>query len=106
MDIRGELHAILDAELERAADPVLLAGHERALTSAAFSPDGKYVVTTSHDRTARLWRVGIPSWQAALRNKTTDCLTPEQRERYLLETPEEARKNYEAAERAYGRTPK
>jgi hypothetical protein len=49
--------------------------------------------------------VTVAALQQALRNKTTDCLTPSQRETYLLETPEDARANDEACERAYGRTP-
>jgi hypothetical protein len=33
----------------------VLHGHQAAVTSAAFSPDGKRVVTASGDRTARIW---------------------------------------------------
>ena len=32
-----------------------LKGHAAAVRSAAFSPDGKRVVTASYDRTARVW---------------------------------------------------
>src|SRR5262249_44964425 len=32
-----------------------LIGHEDDVTSAAFSPNGKRIVTTSNDGTARLW---------------------------------------------------
>jgi|GEM_PF-1596893 len=34
-----------------------LEGHEGFLTSAAFSPDSKYVVTGSMDKTARVWDI-------------------------------------------------
>src|SRR5262249_33137262 len=34
---------------------IVLKGHENSVTSAAFSPDGKRIVTASADRTARLW---------------------------------------------------
>jgi WD40 repeat protein/V8-like Glu-specific endopeptidase len=34
---------------------VVLRGHEKFVTSAAFSPDGKLIVTGSWDKTARIW---------------------------------------------------
>jgi WD40 repeat protein len=35
-----------------------LIGHTDAVSAVAFSPDGKYLVTASWDRTARVWEVG------------------------------------------------
>jgi len=35
--------------------PVVLRGHSDRVASAAFSPDGKRIVTASWDRTARVW---------------------------------------------------
>lgn len=35
----------------------LLSGHRGPVRSAAFSPDGKFILTTSDDRTARVWDV-------------------------------------------------
>ena len=34
---------------------LVLAGHTDTVRSAAFSPDGRHVVTSSSDRTARVW---------------------------------------------------
>jgi WD40 repeat protein len=33
----------------------VLRGHEGSVFSAAFSPDGSRIVTTSDDETARIW---------------------------------------------------
>jgi WD40 repeat protein len=38
-----------------AANPVVLSGHEAAVTAVAISADNRWLVTGSHDRTARLW---------------------------------------------------
>lgn len=43
---------ILDGESGRCLQ--LLSGHEAAILSVSFSPDGRTVLTTSADRTARL----------------------------------------------------
>ena len=32
-------------------------GHQNAVSSVSFSPDGKYIVTASDDYTARLWPI-------------------------------------------------
>jgi WD40 repeat protein len=34
-----------------------LKGHDGSMYTASFSPDGKYIVTSSYDKTARLWDV-------------------------------------------------
>ncbi|WP_437303846.1 nSTAND1 domain-containing NTPase [Sorangium sp. So ce388] len=52
------------AQIERVSGsgkPIRLHGHSGPISSAAFSPDNQYVVTTSLDKTARLWSAGSPS---------------------------------------------
>lgn len=39
------------------AEVAAFSGHEKSITSAAISPDGRWVVTGSADRSARLWRI-------------------------------------------------
>jgi WD40 repeat protein len=36
-------------------DPIELRGHQNVIQAVAFSPDGRYVLTGSADRSARLW---------------------------------------------------
>jgi WD40 repeat protein len=50
-----ELVSVWDAETGK--PHALLAGHQGDVTSAAFSPDAKSVVTTAADGTARVWDV-------------------------------------------------
>ena len=44
-----------------------LAGHEYTVLSAAFSPDGTRIITTSYDRTARIWDAATGEEIAVLR---------------------------------------
>ena len=45
----------------------MLRGHEGRVNSAAFSADGRRLVTASDDRTARLWEAGTGKELAVLR---------------------------------------
>ena len=74
----------------------VLEGHRGPVTSVAFSPDGKRVVTGSGDNTARVWDTPpvedlIPLARAAL----TRCLTIAQREELGLPVPPGAGQNRE-----------
>ncbi|HVR75630.1 MAG TPA: hypothetical protein VMT52_14945, partial [Planctomycetota bacterium] len=64
----------------------VLGGHAGTVTSAAFSPDGELLVTTSSDRTARLWLA--PSLKTALERRPR-LLTPDERDRFEIGTAEE-----------------
>jgi WD40 repeat protein len=47
-----------------------LMGHENRITSAAFSPDGKWLITTSSDKTARIWDAATGELLKTLRGHT------------------------------------
>jgi WD40 repeat protein len=44
-----------------------LKGHNRQISSVAFSPDGRRIVTGSWDRTAKVWKAAttqqVAAWQ-------------------------------------------
>jgi WD40 repeat protein len=79
--------------------------HKGMVESAAFSPDGERLVTASSDGKVRIWPVSIRLLGQCLEAATRDCLSPEERQRYLDETPEQAQAAYERCERAAGRSP-
>jgi WD40 repeat protein len=43
--------------LEGNKPPIVFQGHEDSVTSVAFSPDGKTIVSGSKDNTLRLWNL-------------------------------------------------
>ena len=53
-----------------------LRGHDDDVSSAAFSPDGTRVVTTSRDKTARLWDAATGKEIAVLRGHDGPCGAP------------------------------
>ena len=40
-----------------AAEPLTLKGHSSGVTSVSLSPDGKRIVSGSHDRTLKVWDI-------------------------------------------------
>jgi len=63
----------------------VLRGHEGDVNSAAFSPDGRYIVTASSDSTARIYLAHIEDLMELARSRVTRELTPEERRQYLHE---------------------
>jgi hypothetical protein len=65
----------------------VLAGHTRYVLCAAFSPDGKRIVTASNDQTARLWEVFAITQELVTHAKTSAprCLMREQRVEAFLD---------------------
>ena len=66
--------ALLDAWL-RNREVAALIGHTGSVTSAAFSPDGKRVVTASWDKTARVWDLSGPAPVATVLSGHTEQVT-------------------------------
>ena len=63
-----------------------LSGHAGAVRSAAFSPDGKRIVTACEDKTARLFTI-FPDTEeivAVAKAAAPRCLTAEQRHQFFL----------------------
>ena len=68
-----------------------VAGSQDGVVYATLSPDGKRIVTGSEDGKAWVWTIkDWPEMRASLWNRIQDNFTPEERIRYLSETPEEA----------------
>jgi WD40 repeat protein len=64
-----------------------LRGHTSTVNSAAFSPDGRRIVTASGDHTARVWRV-FPNTQSLIDYASVTVplqLTPEQLHQFFLD---------------------
>jgi WD40 repeat protein len=64
-----------------------LRGHTQSVVSAAFSPDGKFVVTANSDKTAQIYRCelcgSLEELLALGRTRVTRKLTAEERKLYL-----------------------
>jgi WD40 repeat protein len=63
---------------------VQLTGHEGDISTAMFSPDGKYIVTASRDMTAIIWPTPetIIDW---LKTAPIPKLTPEEKKELGIE---------------------
>lgn len=60
-ELLGLVKDTLHQGMELARERNRFQGHQHFVTSVAFSPDGKTIVSGSNDRTIRLWRGG--TWQ-------------------------------------------
>ena len=70
-----------------AAQPVVLKGHESYVDAVAFSPDNRWVVTGSGDRTARLWLLHIDDLLALARRTAGRNLSKDEWHTYLPGQP-------------------
>jgi hypothetical protein len=83
--------------------PVVLRGHAQPVDQAAFSPDGRRVVTVAGRLAARVWLVDVKALLRQAHAATTACLSISAREAYLDESAEVAADAFAACERSYGR---
>ncbi|MFN7927749.1 MAG: hypothetical protein U0Y68_07355 [Blastocatellia bacterium] len=51
-----------------------LLGHTDSVSNAAYSPDGKFIVTTSRDKTARIWDVATGKELRVLQGHTAEVM--------------------------------
>jgi len=57
-----------------AAEPKLLRGHDDAISAVAISPDNRWLVTGSDDKTARLWDLKDPAAEPKLLRGHDDAI--------------------------------
>lgn len=69
LDIERPFHSVnaMRANPLAFGEVAVLRGHEYAVTSAQFSPDGEYIVTAGKDKTARVWEALTGNEVAILR---------------------------------------
>ncbi len=87
--------------------PLVLRGHTGQVNHALLGPDGHSVISVSADRTVKVWDISM-AWQALVKElagRTTVCLTPLERERYLAELPRRAAGRYMSCEKRNKRQP-
>jgi WD40 repeat protein len=88
------------AEPERV---IVLPGHRDAIMGLDISADGRWLITASADKSARLWQLELlsrdPAWLSVeLERATSYCLSVDERERELGEASIEAKAGLAACE--------
>jgi WD40 repeat protein len=63
----------------------VLSGHEGDVRSAAYSPDGRFIVTASADRTARIWEADYRDFIAYACTRVFRDFTPQERALYGID---------------------
>lgn len=55
MIVSRDANTAKEWDVETGQELVTLSGHDGRVTSAAYSPDGQRIVTSSSDQTAKVW---------------------------------------------------
>ncbi|MBM7115690.1 caspase family protein [Archangium primigenium] len=71
---------------------------------ALITPDGSRVITVCGEGLVRVWYLKPEPLREYFQTATTACLSSLEREQYLLEEPDIARKKYKECEESHGRT--
>jgi WD40 repeat protein len=69
-----------------AGTPVVLRGHQEEVAAAAFTPDGRHILTASKDGTVRRWEATVEGLRRRLAQVAGGGLPPEVRQVYLGES--------------------
>jgi WD40 repeat protein/predicted Ser/Thr protein kinase len=93
--------------LESVQPPIVLSGHDAAITGLAVTPDGERIVTGSSDGTAKLWRLeqllgDSEQLLERLGRATLYCLSLDERKRELGEDLAQAEAGRLACEQRFG----
>jgi WD40 repeat protein len=83
---------------------VVLHHGSESVRALAFDRDDTRLVTGTGDGIVRIWRITVPALREYLSSATTACLEPAAHVRFLGETEEKGRAEYEACESRFGRT--
>jgi WD40 repeat protein len=72
---------------DRRSEPILLRGHLLQVTSASWSADGARVITSSEDRTARIWTLSIEALKRVACAYAGRNLSRDEWDQYMIGIP-------------------
>jgi WD40 repeat protein len=78
-----DISTVLETGATTGQELLTLSGHTRGLLDVAFSPDGKYLATSSQDGTVRLYVLLIDELIALAKSRVTRSLTAEECQQFL-----------------------
>jgi WD40 repeat protein len=69
-------------DVQTGAEVRRFSGHSNTVRDVVFSPDGQYILTASHDNTARLWHTDYHDTITSVCGLLSRDLTPDERAEY------------------------